>query len=116
MPLGIAGVPTAHVLGMGLQVGPRPEESIVEVEIEMMSLDVVEKKDAGHRSGHTLPKVSKTYCACRLTHCLNSSLNGCADPLIAALSFQAPGVSSLCGPPRPNLRCARASTAALMLG
>jgi len=63
-----------------------------------------------------LPNVSKTYCACRATQALNAGSWIWALPRTRGLSVQAPGVPGWNGPPGPNLRSAKASTAAAMSG
>ena len=61
-----------------------------------------------------LQKVSKMYWACRATQALNAWSWTWALPRTPGLSLQAPGVSRWKGPPGPNLRSAKASTAAAM--
>ncbi|MND07610.1 hypothetical protein D3C83_296960 [compost metagenome] len=56
------------------------------------------------------------YWAIRATQAWNSSLWGCALRRTRLLSRQGPGVSGWKGPPGPNLRRTRASTAARMSG
>src|SRR5262249_30717509 len=45
-----AAVPAIHVLRMGPQIRPRLEESVVEVQVQMVSLDIVEAEQGRHRA------------------------------------------------------------------
>ncbi|WP_423817252.1 hypothetical protein [Saccharomonospora viridis] len=55
------------------------------------------------------------YWACRETQALNVSSWTWALPRKPGVSVQAPGVSGWNGPPGPNLRWAKASTASAMV-
>ena len=44
-------MPALHVLCMGAQVGAAGEETVIEVEVEMMGLDVVQDEHGRHGAG-----------------------------------------------------------------
>jgi hypothetical protein len=43
-------VPCLHVIGMGLQAGPRFEKPVVELQVEVVRLKVHDEEDGGRRS------------------------------------------------------------------
>jgi hypothetical protein len=108
-------VPPRHVLCMGAQVGARVEETVIEVEVEIMGLAVVQDEHGRHRAGELAEGVEDVLRLQRHTsfECLVMDLSTSTDAWAVRPGAR---VSRLNGPPGPNLRIANASTATAMLG
>src|SRR5215212_10095897 len=107
-------MPAGHVVGVGLQVCPWSEVVVVELQLKVVSLQVGQDEDARNSAGE-LPEAIVDV----LRHDRDALLELLAVDLSALPhpSTLLPGaVSGWNGPPGPNFRSAKASTAARMSG
>ena len=104
-------VPALHMLGVGAQVGAGLEETVIEVEIQMMGLDVVQDEHGRHGARELAERVEDVL---RLQRHATFELVVVDLRASADARAVAPGAGGVAveRPARPNLRTANASTAA----